>query len=431
MIQFIPRLKKSPPSTEMPDSSARAFPKLDKRVWRILIPLSGIALGVGLWGTFFWSRPDSTTLTLSGRIEGYETDVAAKVAGRIEQVSVREGAQVQRGELMVQLDDAELQAQQRQATARLDAARQKERQAALNIDVIGSQIEAARLTLQQSEGDATGRIRQAEASVASAQAQLAEAEAMASEARSALTLARADRDRYGELASQGAVTQQRYDQAKTAFETAQSVLTARQASVEAARRRVTAAQGSLTQTQTSALNPARRQAELDVLQKQLAQAEASLEAARAEVAGAIATQQEVDARLDHLTVESPTGGVVLTRTVEPGEVVAAGATLLTVLDPETVYLRGFIPEGDIGQVRIGQTAQVFLDSAPDHPLEARVVEIDSEASFTPENIYFREDRVQQVFGVKLGIDNPAGFAKPGMPADGAIQLASVEGEFRQ
>ncbi|MEL6247820.1 MAG: efflux RND transporter periplasmic adaptor subunit [Cyanobacteria bacterium J06648_16] len=426
MIQFIPRLKKMPPSSEVPDSSARAFPKLDKRVWRILIPLSGIALGVSLWGTFFWPRLDSTTLTLSGRIEGYETDVATKVSGRIEQVSVREGAQVQRGELMVQLDDAELQAQQQQATARLDAARQKERQVALNIDVIGSQIEAARLTLQQSEGDAIGRIRQAEASVASAQAQLAEAEAMASEARSALTLARADRDRYGELASQGAVTQQRYDQAKTAFETAQSVLTARQASVEAARRRVTAAQGSLTQTQTSALNPARRQAELDVLQKQLTQAEASLQAAQAEVAGEIATQQEVEARLDHLTVESPTSGVVLTRTVEPGEVVAAGATLLTVLDPETVYLRGFIPEGDIGQVRIGQTAQVFLDSAPDQPLQARVVEIDGEASFTPENIYFREDRVQQVFGVKLGIDNPAGFAKPGMPADGAIQLASAE-----
>jgi len=106
--------------------------------------------------------------------------------------------------------------------------------------------------------------------------------------------------------------------------------------------------------------------------------------------------------------------------VEPGEVVATGRTLLTVIDPNTVYLRGFIPGGQIGNVRVGQRANVFLDSAPDRPLSARVTAIDTQASFTPENIYFREDRVRQVFGVKLSIDNPQGFAKPGMPADGEI-----------
>ena len=117
---------------------------------------------------------------------------------------------------------------------------------------------------------------------------------------------------------------------------------------------------------------------------------------------------------------SPIDGVVLTRSVEPGEVVATGRTLLTVIDPNTVYLRGFIPGGQIGNVRVGQRANVFLDSAPDRPLSARVTAIDTQASFTPENIYFREDRVRQVFGVKLSIDNPQGFAKPGMPADGEI-----------
>jgi HlyD family secretion protein len=92
-----------------------------------------------------------------------------------------------------------------------------------------------------------------------------------------------------------------------------------------------------------------------------------------------------------------------------------------VLDLNTVYLRGFIPAGQIGLVRVGQRANVYLDSDPDRPLVASVVEIDSEASFTPENIYFREDRVQQVFGVKLAIEEPGGFAKPGMPADATIE----------
>jgi HlyD family secretion protein len=114
--------------------------------------------------------------------------------------------------------------------------------------------------------------------------------------------------------------------------------------------------------------------------------------------------------------------VVTARNVEPGVVATAGKTLLSVLDLNTVYMRGFIPEGEIGDVRVGQAAQVVLDSAPDRPLQARVAAIDSEASFTPENIYFKKDRVQQVFGVRLAIEEPGGFAKPGMPADGEILI---------
>jgi HlyD family secretion protein len=71
-------------------------------------------------------------------------------------------------------------------------------------------------------------------------------------------------------------------------------------------------------------------------------------------------------------------------------------------------------------VKIGQPARVYLDSAPTTPIEAAVIRIDPEASFTPENTYFREDRVKQVVGVKLLIHGALGYAKPGMPADGEI-----------
>jgi HlyD family secretion protein len=101
-------------------------------------------------------------------------------------------------------------------------------------------------------------------------------------------------------------------------------------------------------------------------------------------------------------------------------VVASGRTLLTLLDPATVYLRGFIPQGEIGRVRLGQQARIYLDSDPRRPLAARVAEVDAQASFTPETIYFQRDRVRQVFGLKLAIEDPAGYAKPGMPADAEI-----------
>ncbi len=117
---------------------------------------------------------------------------------------------------------------------------------------------------------------------------------------------------------------------------------------------------------------------------------------------------------------APFDGTVLTRAAEPGEVVTAGTAIVTLLDLSKVYLRGFIPEGEIGKVKIGQPAHVYLDSAPDKPIDAYVLRIDPQATFTPENTYFRDDRVKQVVGVKLQLKGAVGFAKPGMPSDGEI-----------
>jgi membrane fusion protein YbhG len=101
-------------------------------------------------------------------------------------------------------------------------------------------------------------------------------------------------------------------------------------------------------------------------------------------------------------------------------VITAGTPIATLVNLGQVYLRAFVPGGDIGRVRVGQPARVYLDSAPNAPIDAEVIRIDPEASFTPENTYFREDRVKQVVGVKLRIRGALGFAKPGMPADGEI-----------
>ncbi|EKU96477.1 multidrug resistance efflux pump [Leptolyngbya sp. PCC 7375] len=387
---------------------------------RVLLPLGLLVVGGGLFVTYFLSRSPTDTLQLSGRIEGYETDIGAKVSGRVEAVAVREGDQVNDGQVIVRLDDDEVQAQLDEAKAQLASAQQQERQAQLQIEVLQSQIRRAQVSLEQSQGDTVGQVSQAEANLATAQAQLAEAKAQLIAAKSDLDLARVERDRYIKLAQVGAATQERADQAQTTFETTQARLGVGEAAVVAAQRRVDAAAGGLTQAQTTRLNPDLRTAELDVLQKQLIQAQSQAVAAQDNVARAEAVQREIEARMGYLTIASPLRGVVTARSAEPGEVVTTGRTLLSLIDLDTVYLRGFIPEGDIGKVRVGQTASIFLDSAPAQPLAARVISIDTQASFTPENIYFREDRVQQVFGVRLGIENPGGFAKPGMPADGEI-----------
>jgi HlyD family secretion protein len=183
---------------------------------------------------------------------------------------------------------------------------------------------------------------------------------------------------------------------------------------------VSAAEGSLVQARSAQLNAPIVRARIRSLRMQLAVIAAQVQSARSQVADAQAASAQVLAQLGYLRVTSPIDGIVTARAVEPGAVVAGGKTLLTVLDPDTVYLRGFVPEGQIASVRVGEPATIVLDSAPRRPFTGHVSEVDAEASFTPENIYFRDDRVKQVFGVKIAIDRPGGLAKPGMPADATL-----------
>ncbi|MCD8487555.1 efflux RND transporter periplasmic adaptor subunit [Oscillatoria amoena NRMC-F 0135] len=406
---------------DKPKARRKGLPRL-----LIVAVLGVIGLGATTWYFLSDDTPE-TQLRLSGRIEGYETNIGAKVPGRIETVAVREGDAVHQGQVVVQLDDAEIQAQLTGAKARVEAAQKQEEQARLQINLLESQIVEMQLSLTQAQGDTRGRVFQAEAAVAAAQAQLNEAQAGVVQAEAEYRLANINRDRYLDLVENGAVTQQQFDQAQTAYETALARLQARQSSVNAFRRLVESAQGQLVQAQTTELNPDIRAAQLQGLQTRLAQTQLQLAATQAEVTQTQAAAQEIQSRIADLNVISPIDGVVITRSVEPGTVIATGRTLITAMNPNEVYLRGFIPEGNIGKVRVGQVARIYLDSAPHQPLSARVSAIDTQASFTPENIYFPEDRVRQVFGVRITIDHPGGYAKPGMPADAEILLDERSG----
>lgn len=411
-------------SLSPPQETAALIKPKHKLSPRILIPLGLLLIGVGVSAWYFLSSPSQAeALRVSGRLEADETDIGAKVPGRVDAVAVREGDEVHKGQLIVQLSDEQIQAQLRGATAHLFATQKQEEQARLQVNLLESQILETQLNLQQAQGDAKGRIFQAESSVAATQAQLNEAIALVQQAQSELKLAQINRDRFAKLVTQGVVTQQQFDQAQTTFETAQAAVRSRLASMASFSKLVNSAQGQLVQAQTTGLNPSIRSAQLVGLRTQLAQTQLKLAAAQADIAKAKAEQQEIQSKIDDLrNITSPIDGIVTVRSVEPGAVVSSGKTLLTVINPNTVYLRGYVPEGDIGKVRVGQQARVFLDSAPDKPLSARVSAVDAQASFTPENIYFQKDRVRQVVGVKISIDNPAGFAKPGMPADGEIIL---------
>src|SRR5206468_12005492 len=150
--------------------------------------------------------------------------------------------------------------------------------------------------------------------------------------------------------------------------------------------------------------------------------------ARADVEAERAALRKIEADLADLTIHAPIAGTILTRSAEPGRVIQPGQTILTMVDLNKLYLRGFVPEGAIGKVKVGQQAQVYLDSNPNEAVQAEVIRVDPQAMFTPENTYFKDDRVKQVLGLKLGLRGAYGFAKPGMPADGRIQLQTQQAQ---
>jgi HlyD family secretion protein len=154
----------------------------------------------------------------------------------------------------------------------------------------------------------------------------------------------------------------------------------------------------------------------------LSQASGQVLMAEAELTKARGMRDQLLKKQEQFKIVSPIDGVCSLSAVQPGDVVSAGRVLLTVMNPAKTYMRAFVPEGQIARVKIGEEATVKLDTGAGKSmqLKAHVTEIDPVASFTPENVYFKDDRVRQVFGIKLSLDNADGSAKPGMPADAAI-----------
>ena len=350
-------------------------------------------------------------IPVSGRIEGDDAAVAAKTPGRIRGITVREGDRVEPGHVIAVLDDQQVRAREQQAEAAVRQADARVRLSQHQIAVLNEQLRQSQLGVDQARVDALGRVSEAEGRLAAAEAQLAQAEASHAQAKW-------DRDALSRLFQRELIAEQEAKRAQSNEE-------AQAAVVAAARRQVEAARGALTAARANLVNPAIRSSQVAAVQGQILQAQADIAAAQADAERARALLEEARANRQDLQVIAPFAGTVATRTAEPGEVVMAGTPIITLVNLAEVYLRAFVPEGEIGRVRVGQAARVYLDSAPAKPINAVVSRVDPEASFTPENTYFREDRVKQVVGVKLRLQGAIGFAKPGMPADGEIL---VEGD---
>ena len=251
------------------------------------------------------------------------------------------------------------------------------------------------------------QLRQAEAAVDLAESQLElllkgarvedirQVEEAAKQAEATLNLASEDLERVRSLYAKESSTLKLLQDAETRFQVVQAQHAAARQALQKVRK-------------------LSRPEEVKAAQARLAQAEAGRDLFKKTIADA--------------TIISPTAGVVTHKAREPGEFVGPGTTFLTVADLENVRLNIYVTEVDLGRVRLGQRADVWIDSHLDRVFGGTVIFISPEAEFTPKNVQTREERVKLVYRVKIEIPNPEGIFKPGMPADASIPVTLPAGQ---
>ena len=412
-------------------------------------------------------------LSASGFVEAEEFSLTAEVSGRIDQLLADEGDEVEEGNTLVILDDALAQAQLREAQAAVQIA-----QAALAQVEAGSRPEAIRraeAALAQAEAARDGAYQgwqdalairndpqELEAQIDATRAQLEVAEYQLQAAVAATGASQAEYDMLARAADFVSHPSRVYfgthpltgkrlyvdikpskgerDEVYFEWNLSTRRLTSSWEAVAMAQATRDGTQAALEDLISIRENPQELDTQVDMAKAQYERAEAAVQTAQAQLEAlkAGATQEQIavveaqvkqaqaaadllKVQLDKMTLTAPTSGLVMERTVHRGEMAAAGAALMTIANLDEVTLTIYIPEDEIGKVKVGQTVGVSVDSFPDKVFEGRVSYIASEAEFTPKNVQTKKERVNMVFAVKVKIPNPEHELKPGMPADAGIE----------
>jgi len=229
-----------------------------------------------------------------------------------------------------------------------------------------------------------------------------------------------DWERSQKLHADDDISTSQYDAAQRTFLSAEASLKqakdhealvkegSRSEDIEQANAQVIRARAAIRGSQANALDIKRRQQ--DVMAKQ-----ADIERERAQIA-------LIDAQLADTTAISPISGVVLVKSVDVGEVIAPGTAVVTVGDLDHPWLRAYIPETELGRVKLGAKVNVKTDSFPGRVFNGRVTFISSDAEFTPKQIQTTDERVKLVYRIKIEINNPQHELKSNMPADAEIAV---------
>ena len=338
---------------------------------RVFLILALLTVGAAVW--YFVTVHPTTNLQLIGTVDADEVVVSSKIAGRIQTLAVEEGQAVKAGQLIAIIESDDLQAAHKAAQATADSQEGK----------LGESVETER----QTQGETGSAAVNAEAMLKSAKAALAQAQANYDHQQ-------ADTTRTVALAQQGILSEQAKDDAVTSLQ-------AVKAAVEAARENVAAAEASLRQARAHQLLTA--------------VAARTVDSTRNAVENARALADQAKIQLGYAQVFAPVSGRVNVRAARQGEVVAAGAAIVTIMDLTQTWVYAPLPETQADAVQLGDSLTVIMPSGA--TLQGKVINKSAQADFATQRDVSSRKRDIKTVQLKLLIDNPDERYVPGMIAE--------------
>ncbi|HZQ91882.1 MAG TPA: efflux RND transporter periplasmic adaptor subunit [Terriglobales bacterium] len=352
---------------------------------RKAIIISGIAaITLAALAATSWYRRGDSKFAASGTLEARNISIGSKIGGRVAKVLVNEGDRVEAGQVLLVFDSPEVE-------ARLVRARGDLEQARANYEKMlhGSRPEEiAQARAAAGDGKEPGyRVHEIE-----------QARADLERARSDAANAGRKWQRYRELFEEGVVSREQRDDAETQYRMAT-------ASAETAAHAVAAAEGRLREAAA-------------IEQKTVTGNRAEdIAMARAQVESAEGALREAEANWAEREVRSPARAVVEVMDIRPGDLLPANAPIARLLEADQLYVMVYVPQSQIGRIRVGQQADLTVDAFPNQPFRARVEQIRQQAEFLPRNVETKAEREHQVVGVKLRVENSENKLRAGIHAD--------------
>src|SRR3954470_19881723 len=347
----------------MATTATSGFMGLSRRTW-LFILIAVLVAAFAAWQVLSRERMPEGFAAGNGRLEANEVYIAAKIPGRIKEVLVNEGDTVEAGQVVARMDTEELEAQLRQALARIKEAEDAERVTRADVNTKRSQMAT--------------RASEINAKVAN------------------LTYASQQYSRSRDLVKTGAVSEQEAQLDSSQMLTAQSEVVGSRANLAAARAEVTGAQALVGRSAST-------------------------------IAAAAAEADRIRAQIRDAVLVAPIRGRIESRLAEPGEVLGAGGRVYSLVDLSDVYMYVFLPEKVTGKLALGSEARIVLDAAPQYPIRATVAYISPTAQFTPKTVETQEERHNLTFRVKLQIPRERlrqyeALVKAGVPGMGYVRF---------
>jgi HlyD family secretion protein len=370
-------------------------------MWKRLIPIVAAVVLIG--GLLAYSQMRTEPAKVSGVVEADEIRLGSRIGGRVAEVLVDEGDEVSAGQPLVRLEPFDLQQRRSEAAALLGQreAEWAKLKAGLRKQEVG-QAEARARAIELRLKVLEDGPRPQEVEAARARQRLAEAQ---------LTRANEDynRDRRLSMMGSGAVTQETLDRRLEELKVAQANLDVREQELELLSEGTRHEEIEQARAELDEAKLAAEQAKEGYREEDIQQAKAAVEAAEAGLA-------IIDQQLRELTVVAPVDGRIEAVELQPGDLVAAGAPTLSMLNTKQPWIRAYVPENRL-DIEANSKVRVTIDSFPNQEFSGRVVFVARQAEFTPSNVQTPEERSKQVVRIKVAIEDPPKDLRPGMSGD--------------